>query len=319
MRSARAPTEAAKLCDASPAPVAARARRRGAGRGRPIPRSGLNDLTGREWIRFTRSWFVASPPPRRPEERGHPGKFPEKLAEEFVAFFTRAGMVVLDPFAGTGSTLVAARRLGRRAVGVELDPAFARIALRRAREAAPGPRSDVWVVRGDARDLPRLVGPAGFPSVDLVLTSPPYWDMLSKGRGGVVSVHRKRAAAGLLTVYSSDPRDLGNLHDYDRFLASLTGVLRDAGRLLAPGRYLVVVLQNLRDETGRIRRLAWDVTERLDGPELAFQGERIWCQDDKPLGIWGYPSTFVPNYHHHYCLIFRRAGALAPRTDGPPR
>jgi hypothetical protein len=41
-------------------------------------------------------------------------------------------------------------------------------------------------------------------------------------------------------------------------------------------------------------------------PGLSFQGERIWCQDSKKLGIWGYPTVFVPNYHHHYCLIFRR-------------
>jgi hypothetical protein len=41
--------------------------------------------------------------------------------------------------------------------------------------------------------------------------------------------------------------------------------------------------------------------------KFLFQGERIWCQNTKPLGIWGYPKIFVPNYHHHYCLIFRKA------------
>ncbi|HEV2317661.1 MAG TPA: DNA methyltransferase [Thermoplasmata archaeon] len=276
-----------------------------------VRRSPLNELTGTEWIRFTRSWFVAPTPPRSPQERGHPAKFPEVLCEEFVRFFTKRGMTVLDPFAGTGSALVAAERLGRRAIGIELDPAFAALAQERADRASTGSGPRPVVIADDARRIAQLWRARSLPPVQFVITSPPYWDMLSKSRGGVVSVHRQRAGRGLRTVYSSDVRDLGNLHDYAAFVRTVVRVLRAAGRLLEPSRYLVVVLQNLRDEEGRIRRLAWDVTARLDGPSLRFQGERIWCQDAKPLGIWGYPSTFVPNYHHHYCLVFRRGAAAA--------
>ncbi|MHB8352665.1 MAG: hypothetical protein ACYDFT_08295, partial [Thermoplasmata archaeon] len=209
----------------------------------------------------------------------------------------------------------AARQLGRRAVGVELDDGFARIALRRARAAAPGKDPEARVLIGDARELPDLWRRHRLGPVDLVLTSPPYWDMLSKSRGGVRSAQRRRAEEGLKTTYSEDPRDLANRHDYGEFLGDLVGILLAAGRHLRPGAYMVVVLQNLRDTGGEIRRLAWDATARLDGPLLQFQGERIWCQDAKRLGIWGHPSTFVPNYHHHYCLIFRRR---AEPTDGPP-
>jgi len=82
-----------------------------------------------------------------------------------------------------------------------------------------------------------------------------------------------------------------------------------------------VVAQNLRDPEGRIRPMAWDLARRIEGASAAsyrsnskggrarwvLQGERIWCQNTKPLGIWGYPKIFVPNYHHHYCLIFRKS------------
>jgi SAM-dependent methyltransferase len=289
------------------------------GAGRPRASEPLNDLTGREWIRFTRSWFVANPPPRSRAERDHPAKFPEAIAEEFVRFFTRRGAWVLDPFAGTGTTLVAARRLGRSAAGLELVPRFAGLARARAARAAPavGGRTVLWV--GDARELGRRWRAAGLPPAALVLTSPPYWDILTKSRGGVDSVHRRRARAGLATAYSDDPRDLGNLHDYPTFVATLVEILAAAGELLRPGGYLVVVLQNLRDTDGTVRRLAWEVADRLDRPALRFQGERLWCQDAKPLGIWGYPSTFVPNYHHHYCLIFRRPRGPPPRRRSVPR
>jgi SAM-dependent methyltransferase len=273
--------------------------------GRARPR--LNDLSGTEWIRFTKSWFVANPPRRSPAERSHPAKFPEALCEEFVRFFTRRGMWVLDPFAGTGSTVVAAVRQGRNAVGVEINPTFVRLATDRARAADPTQRTG-RIIEGDSRELAEIWARERLPSVQLVLTSPPYWDMLGKSRGGSRSAHRTRTALGLATTYSHDPRDLGNLHDYGQFLSASVGVLGDAGKILEPGRYLVVVAQNLRDVDGRVRPLAWDLARELDHPPLEFQGERIWCQDSKPLGIWGFPSTFVPNYHHHYCLIFRRTG-----------
>ena len=272
------------------------------------PRDRLNDLPGKDWVRFTKSWFIANPPPRSETERSHPAKFPEELCERFVQYFTRAGMWVLDPFAGTGSTLLGAVRLGRRAVGVEINPAFARLAAERLREAGRD-GAEARVIQGDARDLPRIWAHEQLPLVQLVLTSPPYWDMLGKSRGGSRSAHRARAAVGLATTYSRDPKDLGNLHEYDAFLSSVVKVLQRTASVLTPGRYLVVVAQNLRDVDGKIRTLAWDIARELDRPPFQFQGERIWCQDSKPLGIWGYPSTFVPNYHHHYCLVFRRTGS----------
>ena len=277
------------------------------------PRRPLNDLTGKEWIRFTKSWFVANPPRRTPSERLHPAKFPEALCEGFIRFFTRSGGWVLDPFAGTGSTLVAALRNRRNAIGLEINPTFVRWAEERAREAAAPGGTTARVILTDAAKLDTVWARERLPSVQLVLTSPPYWDMLGKSRGGSRSAQRTRAALGLATTYSSAPRDLGNFHDYTEFITATADVLRATARVLDPGGYLVVVAQNLRDVDGQIRTLAWDLARAVDHPPFQFQGERIWCQDSKPLGIWGYPSIFVPNYHHHYCLIFRRvASAVRP-------
>jgi hypothetical protein len=175
-------------------------------------------------------------------------------------------------------------------------------------------------VRGDARE----VGDAGFwqtqrdrlteagiefrrglPQFDFAITSPPYWRMLGTSRGGVFSKHKQRAARGLDTAYSRRRDDLANIRDYGEFVRALGGVFRGVRKCVKPGKYLVVVAQNLRDPDGEIRPLAWDLA-RAVGRAWQLQGERIWCQDRKPLGIWGYPKVFVPNYHHHYCLIFKR-------------
>jgi len=300
---------------------------------RKHPRNQLNDLTGTEWIRFTKTWFELgseADSEREPVEPGrswlivdsrryhknratelHPARYPEELVREFLLFFTKEGEWVLDPFVGSGATLVAALETGRSAVGVELSERYAAI----ARERACG--GTAQVLQGDARQL----GDAGFwsegaarglpmgedgrPRFDFVMTSPPYWDMLHHSRGGVESTQKKRAKRGLDTAYSDDPSDLGNIASYEGFVAALCGVLAEAGGLLREGRYMVVVAQNLRAPSGDVITLAWDIQREL-GKVLQFQGERIWCQNSKRLGIWGYPKLFVPNYHHHYCLIFRK-------------
>jgi DNA modification methylase len=64
----------------------------------------------------------------------HPAVMPMKLAKRCVEITSRAGDVVLDPYAGSGTTLVAARGLGRRWVGVELNPEFVGMIERRLAE-----------------------------------------------------------------------------------------------------------------------------------------------------------------------------------------
>jgi len=298
------------------------------------PRNDLNDLTGKEWIKFTRTWFVCNSPRywrNKPTEL-HPARFPEEMVAEFLGFFTKRGGAVLDPFVGSGATLAACAEEGRVGVGVELTARYARAAARRVKEATPKQA----VIRGDAREIGRaefwrkrreelekagIEFSRGLPQFDFCITSPPYWRMLSTSRGGVLSKHKQRAARGLDTAYSRRRDDLGNIAEYERFVEEVGGVFDKVRRCVKEGKYLVVVAQNLRDPEGRIRPMAWDLARRIEGASAAsyrsnskggrarwvLQGERIWCQNTKPLGIWGYPKIFVPNYHHHYCLIFRKS------------
>ena len=266
------------------------------------PRNQLNALTGREWLRFTRSWFVHNPPRRSASQVRHPAKYPEGLVAEFLEFFTRPGEVVLDPFMGVGSTLLAAEQTGRRGIGLELNPEYFALARQHLGVLA----DSHLLLNADAGQVGQIWEEKGLPPVDLVMTSPPYWNMLGRSRGNVFSAHKERKARGLDTVYSQgDPRDLGNLDDYDQFVSALASVFRGVAGVLRPGRYLVAVVQNMRNPEGRMVPLAWDLARALE-EFLVFKGERIWCQENKRLGIWGYPSEFVSNVHHHYCLVFRK-------------
>lgn len=63
--------------------------------------------------------------------RNHPAPFPVALAERIIRMFSFVGDTVLDPFAGTGTTAVAASRCGRNSISLEVDPSYLRLAERR--------------------------------------------------------------------------------------------------------------------------------------------------------------------------------------------
>jgi DNA modification methylase len=66
----------------------------------------------------------------------HPCPKPESLMRELVELFTDPGETILDPFMGSGTTLVAAKRLGRKAIGIELEEKYCAIAAERLRQNA---------------------------------------------------------------------------------------------------------------------------------------------------------------------------------------
>ncbi|MEA4882438.1 MAG: site-specific DNA-methyltransferase [Clostridia bacterium] len=67
--------------------------------------------------------------------RKHPAPYPEELAYRLIRMFSFVGDTVLDPFAGTGTTCVAASRAGRHSIGVELEHDFVKMAVRRCAQA----------------------------------------------------------------------------------------------------------------------------------------------------------------------------------------
>ena len=278
------------------------------------PRNTLNELTGREWIKATKSWLVCDSRRyhRNRDTELHPARYPEELVAEFLSFFTKQGDWVLDPFCGSGATLVACMEEGRNGVGIEISAGYAEMTRRRLRVLR---NTEALVLQGDARaagDPPTWqetdglpVHEDGLPQFDFIMTSPPYFNMLRTSRGGVESTQKRRAKQGLDTDYGDEAGNLESIHDYDEFVEELGGIFDGCARVLRPGKYIVIVAQTVRVPEGYVRPLAWDLARRV-GETLSFQGERVWCQNSKHLGIWGYPTTFVPNYHHHYCLIFRK-------------
>jgi DNA modification methylase len=265
-------------------------------------RNKLNDLSNKEWLKFQKSWFIHNPPPRKKGVLVHPAKFPETMAQEFIEFFTKKGGTVLDPMAGTGSTLVAALRAGRNSYGIELNPKYAEIAgkiIEEERSALGESVSNLQslLINGDAS----LAVDYQLPIMDYILTSPPYWDMLRAK--GAETQRKRRASAEMDVHYSDDPNDLGNMNDYEAFLEKLVSIYKGLKPLLREKAYLTIIVKNVK-KGGKIYPLAWDIAREL-GKTYMLKDEKLWLQDNQPLSPFGLGSTWVSNTFHHYCLQFR--------------
>ena len=224
------------------------------------------------------------------------------MAQEFIEFFTKKGETVLDPMAGTGSTLVAALRAGRNSYGIELNPKYVEIAnqmieeeRKKLGEKVEGLTSKV--IQGDASNIAHF----GFATFDYVLTSPPYWDMLHVR--GAETQKKRRVSAELDVHYSDDPNDLGNISDYEVFLERLVDIYKRLKSLLREHAYLTIIVKNVK-KGGKIYPLAWDIAREL-GKTYTLKDEKIWVQDNQRLSPFGLGSAWVSNTFHHYCLQFR--------------
>jgi DNA modification methylase len=280
-------------------------------RRRARQRNKLNELSGKDWIKFTKSWFVHRPEPRGDQKLRHPASFPESLVREFILFFTRKHQLVVDPFLGTGSTLVAAVETGRSGIGFEIANKYATISQKRIRAALNGNglglsesrRLRTEVVRADSSKLSEIWKEKGYPTADYCITSPPYWNQLKRN-----SIRQKtRVAKGLDTTYSSNPHDIGNIEDYRAFLDSMKGVFDEVYKVMRPKGYLTVITNNVFAE-GRMYPLAFDTVSTLAQEPYAWtpKDEKVWCQNDKTLLPLGVYNAWVGNRHHQYCLIFRK-------------
>lgn len=100
---------------------------------------GKSDITREEFMEWTNGLWTFSGESKR--KVGHPAPFPVELPKRCIKLFSFVGDTVLDPFLGSGSTLIACALLNRRGIGVEIDENYCKLAKDRLiREADMGQR-----------------------------------------------------------------------------------------------------------------------------------------------------------------------------------
>ena len=270
------------------------------------PRNNLNDLSSKEWVAETVSvWAQKGLGAKHRDtqiERQHPAPFSFTDVGRLIRFFTKQGGVVLDPFVGVGSTLKACALEGRRGIGFELNAEYVKLTHERLSSEVgfAAYEHSQRIDCGDARNLTKRLPT---DSIDFVVTSPPYWNILHKEDH---KARQERKNKNLATRYSDDPRDLGNIDDYEFFLSDLAGILGECGRALKPKRYMAVIVSDFRNGS-RYVTFHSDLAYLLESYGLELRGLTILHQRQKRVFPYGYPYAYVPNIHHQYILILQNA------------
>jgi DNA modification methylase len=292
------------------------------------PRNTLNELTGEEWLYFTKSvWTTAYPSELgHALRKAHGANKPPRLMARLIEFFTTSGELVLDPFAGVGGTLLGAAiaRGPRRAMGIELVPRWAEVYARVVAEASaerdgqglvlsdlgandPGgvrsfDPSGCELRVGDALEILPTLAPE---SIDFVATDPPYnvqLPMTMSGGALAESFSNRRTDYAMVT---DDPADLANAPDYPAFLDRMEEILGHLARVLRQGRYAVLIVRDAY-QGGRYQFTGADLAARADRVGLTPKGDLIWYQAGTRLRPYGYPTGFVPNITHQHLLVLRK-------------
>ena len=138
-------------------------------------------LTAKEWLKNQMGVWQFTYEKRDVRDKSvHPATYPIALPRRLIEQFTHQGELVLDPFVGSGTTLVAAQDANRNAVGFDLSADYVELSSQRLDDNR-GLLSEATqvAIHADAHSIPQYIGPE---SASLVVTSPPYANLLNRKR-----------------------------------------------------------------------------------------------------------------------------------------
>jgi len=258
-----------------------------------------NELTGKEWLQYSFSIWRDLKKTNGERKLEHPAMFPAQLVSRVIDIFTKKKGVVLDPFMGMGSTVIAACKKQRQGIGFELSKKYMSVVCKRLKEAKKefGKKGFIMpkIYNKDTRKLLDYVKPE---SVDLCVTSPPYWNILNM---------KRTADRQEIKKYSDSNVDLGNIDDYGKFLDELKDVFLKVYAALKPNGHCVVVLMDIRKKD-KFYPFHSDFAVKMKELGFEFEDIVIWDRQHeynnmKPLG---YPYIFRVNKVHEYILMFKK-------------
>jgi DNA modification methylase len=188
----------------------------------------INDLNLNRWKEYkdiiTDSlWILGKRDKFGVHSASYWGNFIPQIPNQLLRRYTKKGEWILDPFLGSGTTLIECKRLGRNGVGVELIPEIARIANKSIEKESDLFSSRCELIVGDSTriDFKQELSRLEIESVQFLIMHPPYWNIIK---------------------FSNDSRDLSNAKTVDDFLALFGKVVDNTYPLLDKDRYLAIVV-----------------------------------------------------------------------------
>lgn len=264
-------------------------------------RNTLNDLDGRTWLLLTKSFWTSESCPMDKGAYSHPAPFMIKDVEKLISMFTKRGMTVLDPFVGSGTTIIASNNLGRRCIGIDLNEEYQTLFNNRV--------ENIEIIEGTQY----IIGDSNcvldnIEKVDYIVTSPPYHNILrndSKGTRNDNGKNYRMSARDGVEYYSENENDLGNFDKYEDFLQALKSIMTKAFARLRNKKYASIIISDFTVNKKEVCVQA-DIVRIMQEIGFEFAGTTILMQTVKPLYPFGYPFAYKINHHHQNIINFRK-------------
>ena len=257
------------------------------------PANHISCVTAKDWLRgmvTIKEFFYEARDIR--DKSIHPAMFPISLPAHFIQLLTHKGELVLDPFAGVGSTLIAAQDLGRNAVGFDLQQKYIDVCKKRLSQTRLEDIAQQIAIADSANKISEYLPE---DSIALSITSPPYPDFLTHKRKNksIRGDLRENAHYDTIQQYSNDPRDLGHM-THAKFKSQMTKIYKGILPLMKPNSHCIININDLWKDNKRYDTHVV-VIEALEKAGFEFRNTFIWDKRNlvNKVGIFGWPNNFI--------------------------
>jgi len=267
---------------------------------RPVPvTSAFSDIDLTRWKDyssvFTDSlWLFES----RSRSNGHSydyhGNYIPQIATQILTRYTRQGDTIVDFFLGSGTTAIEAATLGRRCIGIELQPSLVATVRKKLRGLVP--TDAIAILQGNSASegvrqrIKRKLRQWSASHAQLVMLHPPYDDIIQ---------------------FSANPDDLSNCNSTDEFLDRFAHVAQNAFDVLEPGRFAVLIIGD-KYADGELVPLGFRCMDKMN--EAGFKTKSIVVKNiegnergkGRTGNLWRYRALRNGFYifKHEYVMVF---------------
>lgn len=260
--------------------------------------SAYSDINLRRWrdyshIRTDSLWQFERRGKGEGQDASYWGNFIPEIPQQMIERYTRKGEWVLDPFIGSGTTVVESVKLGRNCIGLDINENAVNLVREKLARLRNTEGVSTSIIRHDSRSISRelLQREAGVGSVQLAILHPPYFDVVK---------------------FSGKKGDLSAAGSVDQFLSMFSEVMAGVDSVLDRGRYLCIVIGDKYDH-GDLIPLSHMVSGIALKHGYTFKGIVV-KNIEKTKGkrgsemLWRYRALAGGFYvfKHEYILVFRR-------------